>query len=107
MILLAVFAGVTAFGLAHGLGWFAVAIGAAVAGVYYRFDIWRRPYVPCRTCRGTGANYSRLGRSESQRPFGNCWCCKGSKAHPRFASRILAPAQYQAVRSGRSGRNYG
>lgn len=92
--------------LAHAAGTFAWILATLAAGGYYRFDIWRRPKVPCWPCRGTGANRSRLGGGEFRTPFGKCWCCKGDKSHSRFAARILAPRQHREIRAGKHGRNY-
>lgn len=75
------------------------------AGGWYWFDVWRRPHVPCRVCKGSGAMFSRLGGGMARKPFGKCWCCKGAKSHARFAARILTPGQHRAIRSGQSGRN--
>lgn len=105
MILAGVFTAVLV--LAHGLGVIAWILAGLAAGAYYRFDIWRRPSVLCRVCRGSGANFSHLGGGRHfRRPFGKCWCCDGRKAHSRFAARILAPSQYREVTSGKHGKNY-
>ena len=106
MIIIGIFGGVLAVCAAIGLGGFSLALAAAAAAGYYWFDVWRRPHVPCRVCKGSGAMFSRLGSGDTfRRPFGKCWCCKGSKSHARFAARILTPGQHRAIRSGNPGRN--
>jgi hypothetical protein len=85
--------------------WIIVAVVVVVLA-YWRWDVWRRPHVPCRICKGSGGSFSRLGGGVLRKPFGKCWCCKGAKSHPRLAARILTPGQYKAIRDGKSGRNH-
>ena len=100
MILIGILAGVTM--LLHALGLPAVAavvLAVLVTGMYYWRDVRRRPRVPCRPCTGSGASRSRLGGAGYfRRPFGNCWCCGGTKAHARLALRVIDHSRYQAIR---------
>lgn len=86
--------------VAHGLGWLAVILAFTAFAGYYRFDVWRRPLVPCRWCQG-GRKPSPLTGA-----FGRCWRCHGRNAHPRPALRILAPGVWREISEGKHGRNY-
>jgi len=106
VFIIGIFVAVLALCAANGFGVLALIPAAIGAGAYYWFDVWRRPHVSCRVCKGSGVMGSRLGGGETfRRPFGKCWCCKGSKSHARFAARILTPGQHRAIRAGESGRN--
>jgi hypothetical protein len=86
---------------AHGFGWLAIILAALGAGGYYRYDVWRRPLIPCRWCKGSKGNRSRITRA-----YGRCWRCGGSGEHSRPAARILTPGAWRDIQDGRHGRNY-
>lgn len=99
MILAGIFIAVVILASAAKLGPFAWVLGVIVAGLYYRYDVKRHPRVPCRVCKGGGGKDSRLGGGGwFRRPFGDCWCCGGRKAHPRFGLRVIDQQQYQRIR---------
>jgi hypothetical protein len=88
------------FLFAHGLGVLALVTSVAAALIWYRRDVRRHPRVRCRMCAGGGDSRSRLGgKGWFRRPFGDCWCCGGRKAHPRLAARFLDPEGYRKIRA--------
>ena len=90
---------VVALGL-HLPFWAGVVLAIPVTGAYYWRDVRRRPRVPCRFCAGSGSTGSRLGGGGFfRRPFGDCWCCGGTKAHARLALRFIDSGRYQSIRT--------
>jgi hypothetical protein len=81
-----------------------VAVGLAATVLYYLADVKRNPRVACRWpgCKGSGGNYSLIGRNgESgmfRNPFGDCWCCGGRKSHPRLALKFISPEEYRRIK---------
>lgn len=100
MILVAVF--IAVLFLAGSLGAWAWVLAALAAVAWYLADVRRHPRVACRWpgCKGSGASYSRVGDGRwLRRPFGDCRCCGGKKAHPRLALRVVAPDRYKSIRT--------
>jgi hypothetical protein len=102
MAALAVLA-VVIIAVGHVLGtWAGIAAGLLAGAGAYWLDVKCRPLVPCRVCKGRGSHGSLL----FAKPFGLCWCCRGSKSHPRFAARLLTPKAHADMKAGRHGRYY-
>ena len=100
MIALGIFLAPVILGYGAGFGAASWALGAAVFGGWYYFDVKRHERVPCRVCSGGGARYSRIGGWRwFRRPFGDCWCCGGRKSHPRLALRVISPAAHQRIKN--------
>lgn len=100
MILIGAFAAVVILASAGHLGWFAWVLGAGAAGLYYWHDVRRHPVVACRACKGDGGHGSKIGGAGwFRRPFGDCWCCGGRKAHPRLALRLIDSGKYRQIRN--------
>ena len=86
--------------------WLATRIGpaawvlAAVAAVaWYVRDVKRHPVVSCRACKGSGANFSKIGGGKwFRRPLGDCWCCGGRKGHPRLALYVIDRNRWDEIR---------
>lgn len=98
MILAAVF--IAILFLAGGTGTLAWVLAALAALAYYVLDVRRNQRVACRVCGGSGIRGSRLkGGKWFRRPFRDCWCCGGKKAHPRLALRVLDPGRYNSIRN--------
>lgn len=87
--------------------WLAIPLAVVSGLLYLRWDVRRHQSVACRVCRGSGSHISRLGGFWFfRKPFGDCRCCGGRKAHPRLAAIVLDPAGYREIqdkiRKGRS-----
>lgn len=89
---------VAALGL-HLPFWAGIVLAVPAAGVYYWRDVRRRPRVPCRMCTGSGASASHLGGGRYfRKPFGDCRCCGGTKAHARLALWLIDGDRYRTIR---------
>jgi hypothetical protein len=75
---------------------------AAVIAVVYVVSLYVSPYTRCGRCRGRQQHDDRIWKGA----FGLCWACGGSGRKPRLGVRLLRPATYKAIRSGRHKRNY-
>ena len=85
--------------LARGLGALAWVLAAAASFSYFWYDVRHNPRVPCRVCKGSGRQGSRLGGGRHfRRPYRKCRCCGGRKGHPRLAARVLDPRGFRRVR---------
>jgi len=97
VILAAVF--IAVLFLARGLGALTWVLAAAASVLYFCYDVRHNPRVPCRVCRGSGRQGSRLGGGRVfRRPYRMCRCCGGRKGHPRLAARIIDPASWHRIR---------
>lgn len=100
MILVGIVVAAGVLGASAHLGYAGLAAGVVVAAFWYRHDVKRHPRVRCRVCAGSGDEHSRIGGSgQFRRPFGNCWCCGGRKAHPRLALRIVDPGRHRDIKN--------
>lgn len=91
---------VVAFALVHVTGAVAWPLTVLLALAYYWRDVRRHPRVRCRVCSGGGGHHSRIGGGRYlRRPFGDCWCCGGRKAHPRLAARLLDPEGHRKIKA--------
>jgi hypothetical protein len=74
--------------------------GIGVLG--YLLSLLIAPKVKCRSCSGSGDHGDAVGSSGIRR----CWTCHGRKEYARLGTRLLRPQVYQAIQSGRHGRNW-
>ena len=100
MPVIVIFAVPVILGYRLGLGPVSWVLGVITAGFWYRRDVKRHPRVACRVCSGGGDEKSKIGGSGwFRRPFGNCWCCGGRKAHPRLALRFIDSGKHRDIKA--------
>lgn len=70
-------------------------------GGWYRWSIGRYPLRGCWRC-GRGYKSDPVASGA----FGRCWVCKGTGRRVRWGVVAFRHGTYQAIKSGKHGRNY-
>jgi hypothetical protein len=70
-------------------GWLILAAFALLAAAAWITSLWVHPWIPCKSCDGSGKTRDPVFRSA----FGTCPRCGGRGRKPRLAVRVLQPSR--------------
>jgi hypothetical protein len=96
----ALLAGIPALSI-HAHAWSIAFLAVVTDLALYSWSLWRRPWVPCRLCSGSGTSKG-IGLVQWLWPnaFGGCVLCKGKKGFVRLGVRVLTPGRVDKVKRG-------